>query len=94
MLLERVPELGLVDGWNDTFDGENPCALCHAIDESTHNNNTAAEQDKRELNFTALCSRHAQTLDHSAQWLNGLKSLQLWHLNCFHSAINKRPPIS
>lgn len=93
MLLDRVPDQGLVDGWNDTFDGDSPCALCLAIEKSGDADNKATEHEKRELHFTALCIPQHR-LDHSAQELNGLNGLQLWHLNCYYNTVNKRPPIS
>ncbi len=52
MLANNVPDQGLLEGIEQTFNGENPCKLCCSI-KNVENNKTAPQEERREI-FVAL----------------------------------------
>lgn len=92
MLLSYVPEQGLVDGLEQTFDGEHPCSLCCSI--AAHREQAAddARTDERQ-EIKAVADNQCATAapGPARKRFNNNKVLQA--LTGYHQRLY-RPPVS
>lgn len=91
MLFTNVPELGLIEGFSQTFDGEHPCALCQSIqahdDQETER---ATEEDRRDHFRTSRASTYSAYLQ--IDCTNAQTAYHACITQCSLNLINK-PPI-